>query len=192
MPKVIQSANTCAQTIHKPLRALNPLCSKRRTRKLRDSPAGLAVSPAHIQTSPAQIVPYNASTVLSTSTLSLCSTFLEIIMISMSLSHMSVSSSAPNHLAACHKVSPPWHFELFSSPIVSSIPTHDSHWPARCQHPCVCCVSASLFSLGVRSWPSRDPAASDKPRPPVATVITISSETLTVTAAVDPVTVPST
>ena len=40
------------------------------------------------------------------------------------------------------------------------------------------CVSTSLLSSGVRSWPTRDLATSHKPRHPVATGITVSSETL--------------
>ena len=80
--------------------------------------------------------------------------------------------------------------ELSRSPMVSAIPTQDFLCPARCQYPHVT-VAAMHRLLRGRTWLSRHLTSSHKRRHPVATVSTISAETPTVKAAVDPVTVPS-
>ena len=73
--------------------------------------------------------------------------------------------------------------------------TPDSPWPARRQHPRATVASPrhrSPRELGRLAHPRPFWRTSHKPRHTGTSVITISAETLTVTPAVDPVTVPST
>ena len=96
-------------------------------------------------------------------------------------------------LPQCHSTITREHFD---SPVVSTIPTHDFQWPAQSvatKRPLLQSeLRLFIIVLLGSTLLARDLAASHKPGHSVATVITFSSETLTITAAVDPVTVPST